>query len=137
MDDRTLRQILQVSHTIASVGLSSNPSKESYGVGQYLQNHGYRVVPVNPTAQVILGVKAYPDLRSVPYPIDVVQVFRPSGDVPEIVEQSIQVGAKVIWTQLNIINQPAAETARHAGLQVVMDRCMRTEHLRLFGTPPT
>ena len=135
MDDRTLRQILQVSHTIASVGLSSNPSKESYGVGQYLQSHGYRVVPVNPTAQEILGVKAYPDLRSVPYPIDVVQVFRPSGDVPEIVEQSIQVGAKVVWTQLNIINQPAAETARQAGLQVVMDRCMRTEHLRLFGTP--
>jgi hypothetical protein len=136
MDDQTLRQILQTARTIASVGLSSNPEKESYGVGQYLQSRGYRVVPVNPTVKEILGVKAYPDLRSVPYPIDVVQVFRPSGDVPEVVDQAIQVGARVVWMQLGIRNEQAAEIARAAGLQVVMDRCMRVEHIRLFGMTP-
>lgn len=131
--DQTLKDILSSTKTIASVGLSSNPEKVSYGVGAYLLEQGYQVNPVNPTAETILGKKAYPDLKSVPEEIDVVQVFRRPEDVPPVVEAAIKAGAKVVWMQLGIVNEEAAQTAREAGLQVVMDRCMRAEHIRLIG----
>ncbi len=132
-NDELMRQILTTSKTIASVGLSSNPAKESYGIDKYLMDHGYDVIPVNPGASEILGAKAYPDLMSIPRPVDVVQVFRPSEDVPSVVDHAIQIGAKVVWMQVGIYNAQAAEKARAAGLLVVMDHCMREEHRRLIG----
>jgi len=132
--DQTLKDILLSAKTIASVGLSSNSEKVSYGVGAYLLEQGYQVVPVNPTADEILGEKTYSDLGSVPEEIDVVQVFRRPEDVPPVVDAAIKAGAKVVWMQLGIVNEEAAQTARDAGLQVVMDRCMRVEHIRLIGS---
>ena len=132
--DQMLKEILISTKRIASVGLSSNREKVSYGVGAYLLEQGYRVVPVNPTADEILGEKAYSDLESVPENIDVVQVFRRPEDIPPVVESAIKAGAKVVWMQLGIVNEEAAQTARDAGLQVVMDRCMRAEHIRLISS---
>ena len=131
--DDQLKHILKSTRTIASVGLSSNPGKESYGIAQYLKDHGYTVIPVNPTADEILGEKAYPDLATIPGKIDVVQLFRKSEDVPPFVDEAIQIGAKVVWMQEGIENAPAAAKAESAGLTVVMDRCMRAEHIRLIG----
>ena len=131
--DQMLKEILLSTKTIASVGLSSNPEKVSYGVGAYLLKQGYHVVPVNPTADEILGEKAYPNLESVPEEIDVVQVFRRPEDVPPVVADAIKVGAKVLWMQEGIVNEEAAQAARDAGLQVVMDACMRATHMRLIG----
>jgi len=131
--DEMIRQILKTTRTIASVGLSANPTKPSYGIGLYLKNHGYDLIPVNPSADEIFGLKVYPDLISIPRPVDVVQVFRPSSEVPPVVDQAIQIGAKVVWMQVGISNPEAAETARAAGLMVVMDHCMREEHIRLYG----
>lgn len=131
--DQTLKEILLSTKTIASVGLSSNPGKVSFGVGAYLIEQGYQVFPVNPTTDEILGEKAYPDLESIPEKIDVVQVFRRPEDVPSVVDAAIKAGAKVVWMQLEIVNEEAAQTARDAGLQVVMDHCMRVEHMRLIG----
>ena len=133
MNDAQLKRILESTRTIASVGLSSNPDKPSYGVVAYLQSQGYRIIPVNPAVTEILGEKAYPDLRSVPDAIDVVQLFRRAEDVPPFVEQAIQIGAKVVWMQEGIVNEAAAQQARQAGLQVVMDHCMRAQHRRLIG----
>lgn len=132
--DQKLRDILSSTKTIASVGLSSNMEKVSYGVGAYLLEQGYQVIPVNPTTDEILGEKTYPDLESVPDNIDVVQVFRRPEDVPPVIDAAIKAGAKVVWMQLGIVNEEAAEAARTAGLQVVMDRCMRAEHIRLIGS---
>jgi predicted CoA-binding protein len=132
-NDQTMKEILQSARTIASVGLSSNPEKESYGVGEYLKKQGYRLIPVNPTADEILGEKSYPDLASVPEKIDVVQVFRKPEDVPPVVEGAIRAGAKVVWMQEGIVNEAAAQSARAAGLQVVMDACMRETHQRLIA----
>jgi predicted CoA-binding protein len=132
--DETMKEILRSAKTIASVGLSSNPEKESYGVAQYLKNQGYHVIPVNPTADEILGEKSYPDLESVPETIDVVQVFRKPEDVPPVVDGAIKVGAKTVWMQEGITNAAAAQTARAAGLQVVMDACMREAHKRLIAS---
>ena len=132
--DQMLKEILLSTKTIASVGLSSNPEKVSYGVGAYLLEQRYRVIPVNPTVDEILGEKTYPDLESVPEKIDVVQVFRRPEDIPPVVDSAIKAGAKVLWMQLGIVNEGAAQTAREAGLQVVMDRCMRAEHIRLISS---
>lgn len=132
-DDKTMKEILQSAKTIASFGLSSNPEKESYGIADYLKSQGYRIIPVNPTADEILGEKAYPDLESVPEKIDVVQVFRKSEDVPPVVESAIKAGAKAVWMQEGIVNLEAAKKAQEAGLQVVMDACMRATHRRLIG----
>ena len=132
-NDQMMKDILLSTKTIASVGLSSNPGKESYGIVQYLKSQGYRVIPVNPTAEEILGETSYPDLESVPEKIDVVQVFRRPEDVPPIVESAIKVGAKTVWMQEGIVNEEAAQKARQAGLQVVMDACMRVTHRRLIG----
>jgi predicted CoA-binding protein len=135
-NDQTMKDILLSAKTIASVGLSSNMEKESYWIVAYLQEQGYRVIPVNPTADEILGEKAYPDLESIPEKIDVVQVFRKPEDVPPVVDSAIKVGAKVVWMQEGIVNEEAAQKARQAGLQVVMDACMRATHRRLIGPKP-
>jgi predicted CoA-binding protein len=132
-DDQLMKEILLSAKTIASVGLSSNQQKESYGIVSYLKEQGYHIIPVNPTADEILGEKSYPDLESVPEPIDVVQVFRKPVDVPPVVESAIKAGAKVVWMQEGIVNEEAAQKARAAGLQVVMDACMRVTHRRLIG----
>ena len=133
-DEKMMKEILLSTKTIASVGLSSNPLKASYGVVAYLQARGYRIIPVNPTATEILGEKAYPDLSAIPEKVDVVQVFRRPEDVPPVVEEAIKIGAKVVWMQEGISNEEAAQAAREAGLQVVMDACMRATHQRLIGT---
>ena len=132
-NDQMMKDILLAAKTIASVGLSSNQEKESYWIVSYLKDQGYRIIPVNPTADEILGEKAYPDLESVPEKIDVVQVFRKPEDVPPVVDSAIKVGAKVVWMQEGIVNEEAAQKAREAGLQVVMDACMRVTHRRLIG----
>ena len=133
--DEKLREILLSAKTIASVGLSSNQGKESFWIASYLKEQGYRIIPVNPTADEILGEKSYPDLQSVPEKIDVVQIFRKPEDVPPVVDDAIQVGAKVVWMQEGIVNYDAAQKAEEAGLQVVMDACMRSTHRRLMIGP--
>ncbi len=131
-DVDTIKEIYLSTKTIATVGLSNNKEKVSNSVAAYLQSQGYRVIPVNPTADEILGEKSYPDLESIPEKIDVVQIFRRPEDVPPIVESAIKIGAKVVWMQEGIVNEEAAQMAREAGLQVVMDACMRAMHQWLF-----
>jgi predicted CoA-binding protein len=123
------REILLRFRTIAVVGCSKDSSKDAHTVPAYMQAQGYRIIPVNPTANEILGERAYPNLTTVPEPYDIVNVFRPSDQVEPIVDEAIRAGkAKVIWMQTGIFNEAAAAKARAAGVQVVMDRCMRTEH---------
>jgi uncharacterized protein len=119
--------------TIAIVGLSSRPDSPSYEVAQYLQEHGYRVIPINPRETEVLGERAYPSLREAPAGIDVVDVFRRPDAAPGIVEDAISIGAPVLWLQLGVINEEAAARAESAGMTVVMDRCMHIEHLRRAG----
>lgn len=133
MNDTELRQLYQTMHTIATVGFSKDPDKPAGYIPEYLMAVGYHVIPVNPSATEIAGQKAYPDLLSIPDQVDVVQIFRPSAEVPPIVEQAIKIGAKVVWMQEGIVNEAAAKRARDAGLQVMMDHCMMVEHRRLFG----
>ena len=133
-DDKELRNILRSAHNVACVGVSTNPEKPSYGIFQYLLEAGYNMIPVNPTAPLVMGRRSYPDLASVPEKIDVVQIFRKPEDVPPVVEQAIQAGARVVWMQEGIVNQQAAERAEQAGLQVVMNRCMMKTHMRLLAT---
>lgn len=132
-NDSELKQILTTVKTVASVGVSSNPEKPSYGIFEYLSEAGYRMIPVNPTAPEILGKPTYPDLNSIPLKVDVVQVFRKPEDVPPVVDQAIQIGASVVWMQEGIVNHEAAAQAEKAGLKVVMDRCMMKTHQRLLG----
>jgi len=132
-DINTLRRILKASKTIAVVGLSANWWRPSFFAAKYLQERGYRVVPVNPQYPEILGEKSYPSLREIPFKIDVVDCFRKSEEIPALADDAIAIGAKVLWMQLGVINQAAAEKAEAAGLEVVMDRCMKIEHGRLFG----
>ena len=127
----TVRDILENSKVIAVVGLSPKPHRDSHEVAKYLQGQGYRIVPVYPRADTILGEKVYPDLASIPEKVDVVDIFRRSEDVPPVVEQAIDIGAKAVWMQLGIVNEEAAAKAREAGLGVVMDRCMLVEHRNL------
>jgi hypothetical protein len=129
--DEELNEILESTKTVAVVGISNKPEQPNHSVPAYLQSQGYRIIPVNPMLQEVLGEKSYPDLLSVPEHIDVVEVFRRNEAVPEIVDQAIEVGAKVVWMQEGVINEVAAETAREAGLEVVMDTCMRATHKRL------
>ena len=132
-NDQMMKEILLSAKTIASVGLSSNQQKESFGIASYLKEQGYRIIPVNPTASEILGEKAYPDLASIPEQVDVVQVFRKPEDVPPVVDEAIKIGAKAVWMQEGIVHEEAAQKARDAGLQVVMNACMRGTHRRLVG----
>jgi predicted CoA-binding protein len=123
-----LRQILTATKTIAVVGLSDKPDRPSHTIPAYLQEQGYRIIPVNPKIAEALGEKAYASLRDIPEPVDVVEIFRKAEDVPPIVEDAIAIGAKVVWMQLGIINQEAAARAEAAGLIVVMDTCMGATH---------
>jgi predicted CoA-binding protein len=132
-DDRELLQILKTAKTVASVGVSSNDEKPSYWIFQYLLQHGYHMIPVNPTASEIHGQKVFPDLSSIPEKVDVVQVFRKPEDVPPVVEEAIRIGARVVWMQEGIVNERAAQKAEAAGLKVVMNRCMMKTHDRLIG----
>ena len=132
-DDAELLKILKSARTVASVGVSNNPAKPSYGIFQYLVEAGYRMIPVNPTTPQVLNRPSYPDLKSIPLKIDVVQVFRKPEDVPPVVEQAIEAGTSVVWMQEGVINEEAAARAEQAGLKVVMDRCMMQTHQRLIG----
>jgi hypothetical protein len=134
MDDiSTLRRILKESRVIAVVGLSADWYRPSYFAAKYMQEHGYRVIPVNPKYREILGEKCYARLSEIPERVDIVDVFRKTADVMPVAEEAIAVGAKVLWQQLGVKNQAAAERARAAGLETVMDRCVKIEHARLFG----
>jgi predicted CoA-binding protein len=123
-----IQEILEQSKTIAVVGLSSNPTRPSYGVAEYLQKQGYKIIPVNPNETLVLGERAYPDLVSVPESIDVVEVFRNPKAVPEVVSQAIQKKAKVVWMQPGAENYDAADAAEAAGLRAVVGMCMRVQH---------
>ena len=124
-------KILDFSRTIAVVGLSPKPDRPSYKVASYLKEQGYKIIPVDPAEQEIVGEPCYPDLGSIPEPVDVVDVFRRPEEVPPIVEEAIRIGAKALWMQEGVINEEAANWAREAGLMVVMDKCMRKEHQKL------
>jgi uncharacterized protein len=132
-DINTLRRILRDTKTIAVVGLSANWWRPSFFAAKYLQERRYRIVPVNPQYPEILGEKSYAKLRDIPFKVDVVDCFRKSEEIPALAEEAIAIGAKVLWMQLGVINQDAAHRAQVAGLEVVMDRCMKIEHGRLFG----
>jgi predicted CoA-binding protein len=132
MSDEEMRQILQSAKNVAVVGISANEDRPAYTIPLYLQSQGYRILPVNPSLEVVLGETAYPDLLAIPEPVDVVLIFRRSEAVPTIVDEAIRIGAKVIWMQEGIINESAAQTAREAGMRVVMDTCMRNQHKRLI-----
>ncbi|BCW94322.1 MAG: CoA-binding protein [Thermoanaerobaculum sp.] len=132
--DEEIKAILQEAKTVAVVGLSDNPERESYQVAAYLKAQGYRIIPVNPNVQEVLGERAYPTLGDIPKDIkvDVVDIFRRPEFIPEIVDQAIARGAKAVWMQKGLAHNAAADKARAAGLAVVMDRCMMVEHRRLL-----
>ncbi|ENO78710.1 putative CoA-binding protein [Thauera sp. 27] len=132
-DIQTLRRVLRETRTIAVVGLSADWFRPSYFAAKYMQEHGYRIIPVNPKYAEILGEKCYPDLASIPEPVDMVDVFRKSADALPIAEQAIAIGAKSLWLQIGVINEEAKQKAEAAGLTVVMDRCVKIEYARLFG----
>lgn len=129
-DPETIDRILRGSKTIAVVGLSSNPARDSHQVSRYLLEQGYRIIPVNPTETEVLNQRAYPSLLEVPEPIDVVDVFRRTEAVPEIAKQAVRVRAKVFWLQLGIYSFEGATIAEEGGLTVVMDRCLEIEHAK-------
>jgi uncharacterized protein len=126
-------RILEQYRRIAMVGLSSNPFRPSHFAAIYLIAEGYEVIPVNPREPQVLGRPSYPSLAAIPGPVEVVDIFRESAAVPGIVDEAIAIGAKVVWMQLGVIHNEAAGRARAAGLEVVMDRCMKIEHARFFG----
>ena len=129
VSDEEARKVMERYKTVAVVGLSSNPEKPSHFVPKYLKEHGYTIIPVNPTAKgEILGEKVYAGLKDVPQKVEVVDIFRPPKDVPPIVEEAIAIGAKVVWMQEGIVNNAAAERAKAAGLTVIMDKCMMKVH---------
>ena len=130
-DPETVKRILDECKTIAVVGLSSNPIRPSYGVSRYMQQRGYRIIPVNPYETEVLGEKAYPSLAEVPEKIDLVDIFRRSEEVGAHVDDAIRLGARAVWMQEGVIDEAAAERALKAGLLVVMDRCILKEHMRL------
>ena len=132
---KQISEILRVGRTIAVVGLSAKRYRPSYGVAEYMQRAGYRIIPVNPNVDEVLGEKSYPDIDSVPEPIDIVDIFRRSESVPEIVDAAIRKGAKVIWMQEGVVHEEAARRAKEAGLAVVMDRCILKDHRRLAYAP--
>ncbi|HEX7218714.1 MAG TPA: CoA-binding protein [Burkholderiales bacterium] len=134
MDDiNTLRRILRENKVIAVVGLSADWFRPSYFAAKYMQEHGYRVIPVNPKYESILGEKCYRSLRDIPEKVDIVDVFRKTQDVPPIADDAIAIRARVLWQQLGVRNESAAAKARAAGMDAVMDRCVKIEHGRLFG----
>ena len=132
-DIATLRRILRTSRTIAVVGLSAEWHRPSYFAAKYMQEHGYRIIPVNPRYTEILGERCHASLDGIDEPVDIVDVFRRTEDVPPIADQAIAIGAKCLWQQIGVKNVEAAAKAAAAGLDVVMDRCVKIEHARLFG----
>ena len=127
-----IREILEQSKTLAVVGLSSKTTRPSHGVAAYMQRHGYRIIPVNPHEELVLGEKGHATLDAVPEALDVVVIFRRPEFVAEVVEAAIRKGAKVVWMQEGVVHEHAAERARAAGLKVVMDRCILKEHAKRF-----
>lgn len=128
-----LRRILKNNHTIAVVGLSADWYRPSYFAAKYMQEHGFRIIPVNPKYDEILGEKCYPNLKAIPDSVDIVDVFRKPDDCVPIAEDAVAIGAKVLWLQLGVVNEEAARIAEAGGLEVVMDRCVKIEYARLFG----
>jgi predicted CoA-binding protein len=128
-----LRRILKTNHTIAVVGLSADWYRPSYFAAKYMQEHGFRIIPVNPKYDEILGEKCYPNLKAIPEPVDIVDVFRKPDDCAPIAQDAVAIGAKVLWLQLGVVNEEAARAAEAGGLEVVMDRCVKIEYARLFG----
>lgn len=132
-DIQTLRRVLQNHRTIAVVGLSADWFRPSYFAAKYMQENGYRIIPVNPKYTEILGETCYPSLKDIPHSVDIVDVFRKPADTSAIAQESVDIGAKVFWLQLGVINPDAQAIAQNAGLTVVVDRCVKIEHSRLFG----
>jgi len=132
-DPFAILAILTSAKTIAIVGLSPNELRASHFVGFYLRRHGYRIVPVNPREKTILGETSYPSISEIPFPIDVVDVFRAPDAVPEIAREAVRAGAKALWCQYNVISPEGGAIAEQGGLRVVMDRCMKVEHARHLG----
>jgi len=128
-----LRRILKTNHTIAVIGLSADWYRPSYFAAKYMQEHGFRIIPVNPKYDEILGEKCYPNLKAIPEPVDIVDVFRKPDDCVPIAQDAVAIGAKVLWLQLGVVNEEAARVAEAGGLEVVMDRCVKIEYARLFG----
>jgi len=128
-----LRRILTRSHVVAVVGLSASWYRPSYFAAKYMLDHGYTVIPVNPAYTEVLGRKCYLSLADIPVPVDIVDCFRKSEEIPAIADEAIAIGAKVLWMQLGVVNEAAKRKALAAGLEVVMDRCVKIEHARLFG----
>jgi len=133
-DPVVIRRLIADSRTVAIVGMSADPQKASAFVASYLQHEGYRIIPVNPRGGRVLGETIYPDLTSIPVSVDIVDVFRPPADAPGFARQAAAIGARALWLQLRIVNFDAAEIAVAAGLDVVMDRCVKMEHGRFNGT---
>jgi len=133
LSDPEIRELLASARTIAIVGMSDDPERDSYGVAGFLQRQGYRIIPVNPKLQApVLGEQPYASLRNIPEKVDIVDIFRRSEVVPPIVEEAIAIGAGAVWMQLSVVNEEAAARAEEAGLKVVMNRCMAVEHRRLM-----
>jgi predicted CoA-binding protein len=132
-DISSLRRILKENRVLAVVGLSASWHRPSYFAAKYMLEHGYRVIPVNPQYQEVLGQKCYASLRDIPEKVDMVDVFRKTADVMPVAEDAIAIGARVLWQQLGVRNEEADAKARAAGLETVMDRCVKIEHGRLFG----
>ena len=130
-ESEQIEKVLKNAKTIAVVGLSSNPMRASHGVSAYMQAQGYRIIPVNPHEEFVLGEKSYASLLDVPEHVDIVNVFRRPEFVPEVVEQAIQLKAPVVWLQEDVIHEEAAENARQAGIFVVMDLCILKEHQKI------
>ena len=126
-----ISKILHTARTIAVIGLSGKRFRPSYGVAEYMKRAGYRIIPVNPLETEVLGEKCYPDLDSIPEPVDIVDIFRRSEFVPDLVEAAIRIGAKAVWMQEGVVHEAAALRAAQAGLAVVMDRCILKDHRRL------
>jgi len=132
-DIATLRKALSETRVIAIVGLSDKPYRPSYFAGKYMIEHGYQVIPVNPMCSEILGQKCYPSIEALPGPVDMIDCFRRSNEMPALAEQAVKNGAGILWMQLSVISEEAEKIARAAGLEVIMDRCVKIEHARLFG----
>ncbi len=132
-DSRLIQELLHSAKTIAIVGLSTEKTKASNMVGSYLQDEGYRIIPIHPKADSILGEKAYPNLAAVPEPIDIVDIFRPVAEIPGIVDQAIAIHAKAVWMQLRLIDFDSADRAIQAGLAAIVDKCIKMEHGRYGG----
>ena len=132
-DTPTLRRILKTCHTIAVVGLSADWQRPSFFAAKYMQSHGYRIVPVNPRYEQVLGERCYARLEDIPFAVDMVDVFRKPADLPPIAASAVAIAARCLWQQLGVMNLQADATARAAGLDSVMNRCVKIEHARLFG----